>query len=159
MRHRLIATAGARAATALTVLMLGFAATEATAQSTDPMPPAATQSTADGTATNAQLQAQIRALRAQVAKLQKAGPKTSTTPTPGTTEAPVKEQDTHDMGKHMQEMAKHMQEMGKRMEQKGMKMEKGGSTMGMDKAKMGMDMGAMDKDMDMMNKDGMDKDM
>jgi ABC-type Na+ efflux pump permease subunit len=72
MRYRLIDKAGASAAIAVAIVVLGFATQAVSSQATVSTPVAATQSTADAAVTTAQLQAEIRELRAQVAQLQAA---------------------------------------------------------------------------------------
>jgi len=72
MRYRLIDKAGASAAIAVAIVVLGFATQAVSSQATVSTPVAATQSTADAAVTTAQLQAEIQELRAQVAQLQAA---------------------------------------------------------------------------------------
>ncbi len=166
LQFRLVDKARVGATAAASLLVLGFTTQLVTAQSTSQH--STTASIPDETATNAQLQAQIKELRSQVERLQKGQQSAPDSGTDAATPMPVKEQNAPAMGKHMQMMAKHMQDMGKRMEQKGMKMEKKGVQMeqkkccssASDQAKVGMDMGKMDMDMQKMNMDmdAMDKD-
>ena len=150
MQHRLIDKAGVGAAVAVSLLVLALTTPLVIAQTTAPR--SAAQATSDATAINAQLQAQVQELRAQVAQLQKAQKGVAESGTDAAAPMPAKEQDAAAMGKHMQMLATHMQDMGKRMESKGKQMEKKGMQMeqkkccsaGTDKAKAAMDMDKME---------------